>query len=148
MSKPKLFKNGLAFGHIIECFDNTLYGFFSVLLAPVFFPSTDPLTQTLSTFGAFAAGFITKPLGAIIFGIFGDATNRSAPLIFSIGLVGLPTLVIGLLPSYQDIGILAPIVLIVCRMLQGFFFGGEFAGVNVYIFETCPKEELGKIQDY
>jgi MHS family proline/betaine transporter-like MFS transporter len=144
MSRLKLFKNGLAFGHIIECFDNTLYGFFSVLLAPIFFSSADPLTQTLSTFGAFAAGFITKPLGAIVFGIFGDATNRSTPLVLSIGLVGLPTLMIGLLPSYQDIGILAPIVLIICRMLQGFFFGGEFAGVNVYIFETCPKEDLGR----
>ena len=139
----KLIRNGLAFGHIIECFDNTLYGFFSVLLAPVFFPTTDPFTHTLSTFGAFAAGYITKPLGAIVFGLLGDSTNRNLPLVLSIGLVGVPTLIIGLLPSYQDVGILAPIVLILCRMFQGFFVGGDFAGVNVYIYETIPEKELG-----
>ncbi|MBY0281262.1 MAG: MFS transporter [Alphaproteobacteria bacterium] len=140
----KIFRNGLALGHIIECFDNTLYGFFSILLAPIFFPSSDPFTQTLSTFGAFAAGYITKPLGAILFGLIGDSTNRNLPLMLSIGLVGVPTLIIGLLPSYQDIGVMAPIILIICRMMQGFFFGGEFAGINVYIFETFPKNELGK----
>lgn len=140
----KLFKNGLAFGHIIECFDNTLYGFFSILLAPIFFPSSDPFTQALSTFGAFAAGYITKPLGAILFGLLGDSTSRNLPLMLSIGLVGIPTLIIGFLPSYESIGIMAPIVLIICRMMQGFFFGGEFAGINVYIYETFPKNELGK----
>ena len=140
----KLFRNGLAFGHIIECFDNTLYGFFSILLAPIFFPSSDPFTQTLSTFGAFAAGYVTKPLGAILFGLMGDSTSRNLPLMLSIGLVGVPTLIIGLLPGYEDIGIIAPIILIICRMMQGFFFGGEFAGINVYIFETFPKNELGK----
>lgn len=140
----KLFKNGLAFGHIIECFDNTLYGFFSILLAPIFFPSSDPFTQTLSTFGAFAAGYVTKPLGAILFGLLGDSTSRNLPLMLSIGLVGVPTLIIGFLPSYESIGIMAPIILIICRMMQGFFFGGEFAGINVYIYETFPKNELGK----
>jgi MHS family proline/betaine transporter-like MFS transporter len=144
----KFFSNGLALGHVVECFDNTLYGFFSVLLAPVFFPSTDPFIQTLASFGAFAAGYITKPLGAIVFGIIGDSTNRNFPLVLSMALVGIPTLIIGLLPSYESIGIWAPVVLIMCRLCQGFFFGGEFPGANVYIFETSSKSDLGKYTGY
>jgi MHS family proline/betaine transporter-like MFS transporter len=140
----KLIRTGLALGHVIECFDNTLYGFFSLILAPVFFPATDEATTVLASFGAFAAGFITKPLGALLFGIWGDATNRNSPLIASIALIGIPTFVIGLLPSYDTIGILAPILLITCRLFQGIFFGGEFAGAHVYIYETAQQKDLGK----
>ncbi|NBT85486.1 MAG: MFS transporter [Alphaproteobacteria bacterium] len=135
-------------GHVIECFDNTLYGFFAVILAPLFFPSTSYAVQILGSYGAFAAGFLARPVGAIIFGGVGDKTGRRKPLLYTMGFVGIPTIGIGLLPSYETIGIMAPILLILCRLLQGLFMGGEFAGVNIYLLEGQQKKSLGTNTGY
>ncbi len=122
-------------GHFVECFDATIYGFYAVLLAPLFFPQ-DSISPVLLSFCAFSAGFLARPLGAIVLGTLGDKIGRTGPLVASMALVGVPTLVIGLLPSYQEIGLWATIILFSCRLAQGFFYGAEFAGVNVYLYEN------------
>lgn len=83
-------------GHIVECFDNTLYGFFAVMLAPIYFPAGSEQANLLGSYGAFAAGFLARPLGAIFFGLFGDKQGRRKPLIWSMACVGFPTMAIGL----------------------------------------------------
>lgn len=130
-------------GHFVECFDNTLYGFFAVVLAPLFFPSISPGAALLGSYGAFAAGFLARPVGAIFFGHIGDKKGRKIPLLWSMIMVGFPTIIIGLLPTYNSVGLLAPISLILCRLAQGFFMGGEFAGVNLYIAENFSPNVVG-----
>ena len=131
-------------GHALECFDNTLYGFFAVLLAPLFFPASSSAGQILASYGAFSAGFVARPLGAIIFGSLGDKIGRKTPLLYSLGLVGIPTIGIGLLPSYETIGVLSPILLIIFRLSQGLFMGGEYSGVNIYLLEGPYRQILGR----
>ncbi|MEN8235964.1 MAG: MFS transporter [Pseudomonadota bacterium] len=125
--------------HFLECFNNVLYGFFAVMLAPVFFSTN----VQIASFGAFAAGFFARPIGAILFGMLGDKYGRRLPLIYSMTLIGIPTILIGLIPDYHGIGILAPCILIVCRTLQGFFNGGEFAGITLLIAESENKINMG-----
>ena len=124
-------------GHALECFDNTLYGFFAVLLAPLFFPASSSAGQILASYGAFSAGFVARPLGAIIFGSLGDKIGRKTPLLYSLGLVGIPTIGIGLLPSYETIGVLSPILLIIFRLSQGLFMGGEYRPHSSPKCNTC-----------
>ncbi|MBY0281622.1 MAG: MFS transporter [Alphaproteobacteria bacterium] len=143
MSQTKTLNWAVTAGHIVECFDTTLYGFFAVMLAPIFFPSSSHSVELLVSFGAFAAGFLARPIGAIIFGFIGDKYGRKKPLLWSIMLVGIPTIGIGLTPTYQTLGIMAPILLIVFRLLQGLLWGGEFTGVNLYNAETSIKSRLG-----
>lgn len=130
-------------GHVVECFDNTLYGFFAVMLAPIFFPKVGEYNQVLAAFGAFAAGFMFRPIGAIIFGLIGDTKGRQLPILWSMGFVSIPTLIIGLIPSYATLGVFSPIILLVCLVLQGICMGGEFAGVNVYNAESDEPSTLG-----
>lgn len=139
--RPQFFLIG---GHIVECFDNTLYGFFAVMLAPLFFPTYSPKATLLASYGAFFAGFLARPLGAICFGHLGDIRGRKVSLLYSIALVGIPTTIIGLLPTYDYIGFAAPLILILCRLAQGFFMGGEFAGANLYISENFIPGNIGK----
>lgn len=143
MKQNKAVSFPLLAGHIVECFDNTLYGFFAVMLAPVFFPAHDAGTQLLASYGAFAAGYLARPFGAIVFGFLGDKKGRKLPLVYAIGLVGIPTLTIGLNPGYSSIGYAAPALLIICRLLQGFFMGGEFTGANLFISESQNQRVLG-----
>ena len=131
-------------GHIVECFDVTLYGFLAVQLAPLFFPSTEQHLQTMAAFGAFSAGFLARPLGALFFGYVGDKVGRKKPLLLSMVLVAIPTLIIGLLPAYDSIGIFAPIMLVLCRLAQGFFYGGELTGASLYVIENLDKETIGR----
>lgn len=131
-------------GHIVECFDVTLYGFLAVQLAPIFFPSSAQHVQTMAAFGAFAAGFLARPLGAFFFGYVGDKVGRKKPLLLSMVLVAIPTLIIGFLPSYQSIGILAPVMLVLCRLAQGFFYGGELTGASLYVIENLEKGKVGR----
>lgn len=134
----------LLLGHIFECFDNTIYGFFAVILAPIFFPSSSYASSLMASYGAFAAGFLARPLGAIVFGIYGDKMGRRKPLLYSMILVGIPTFIIGIIPTYESIGIIAPFVLITCRLAQGLFMGGEYAGVNLWLSENKFQKNLGE----
>ncbi|MFN9000630.1 MAG: MFS transporter, partial [Holosporales bacterium] len=122
-------------GHVMEHYDISLYGFFAVLLAPYFFPESSAYSAQIASFGAFAAGFVMRPVGATVFGYIGDRFGRRRALIASIIFATLPTLLIGLLPTYAEIGLLAPIALMICRLAQGISVGGEFSGALVYIYE-------------
>ncbi len=122
-------------GNALEFYDFTLCGVFVSVLAREFFFSTDPTTSILWGFFAFSAAFWTRPLGAFVFGYIGDKHGRKVALSLSVTLMGVPTLIISLLPSYQHIGILAPIILITCRMLQGLCTGGEYNGAAIFALE-------------
>jgi MHS family proline/betaine transporter-like MFS transporter len=130
-------------GHIVEYFDSYLYGYFAFMLAPIFFPSDDPTASLISSFGAFAAGFIMRPLGGIFFGHLGDRFGRKVAFLSSILLISVPTFGIGCLPSYDTIGVTAPILLIVFRLLQGVSLGGEYGGASIFIREHVQKNAAG-----
>jgi MHS family proline/betaine transporter-like MFS transporter len=133
----------LYLGHMLECFDNTLYGFFAVILATVFFPSSSTELAVVESLGAFATGFVARPFGALFFGWMGDRFGRRTPLYWSLLFVGIPTVGIGLTPTHDRIGIFAPVLLLFFRFAQGFLWGGEFAGANIYIAENKNKQKLG-----
>lgn len=132
-----------AFGNALEFYDFTLYGVFAPVIAKLFFPSTDPMVSLISSWGAFAAGFLMRPFGAIVFGFIGDRFGRKKALTISLLLMGLPTLVIGLLPSYESIGLFAPLILICCRLLQGLCTGGEYNGAAIYALEHLSGGSRG-----
>ena len=123
------------FGSVSEWYEFVVYAFCAPFLAPLFFPSDNEFMSILATFGAFAVGFLMRPLGALVFGYFGDKYGRQKTVSIAVILIGLPTVVMGIIPTYEHIGILAPIVLIVVRMLQGLSVGGQFTGSAVFINE-------------
>jgi MHS family proline/betaine transporter-like MFS transporter len=98
----------------------------------------------MASYGAFAAGFLARPVGALLFGLYGDRIGRRKALLWSMGLVGIPTIIIGIVPSYESIGIFAPFILLACRLAQGFFLGGEYTGVNLYLSENNFRKNLGE----
>jgi MHS family proline/betaine transporter-like MFS transporter len=130
-------------GNALEYYDSMLYGFFAASLANVFFNPESLFASKLASMGSFAAGFVMRPLGGVFFGSLGDRLGRKKALALSIGLVVFPTLAIGLLPTYQQIGLLAPILLIGCRLLQGFSLGGESGGVMTFVCEHVPSKKKG-----
>lgn len=121
-------------GNALEFYDFTLCGVFITILAREFFQSTNE-SNVLWGFFAFSAAFWTRPLGAFVFGYIGDKYGRKVALTWSVTLMGIPTLIISILPGYQTIGIMAPIVLIICRMLQGLCTGGEYNGAAIFALE-------------
>lgn len=128
---------------MLEFYDFTLYGFFVAILSPLFFPASDPYTSLISGFGVFAVGFVTRPLGAILFGHIGDKYGRKNALTLSIILMALPTLMIGCLPTYQQIGLAAPILLMLARLIQGICTGGEYNGAGIFIVEHTKTNKKG-----
>lgn len=116
-------------GNILEWYDFLLYAFFAPIIAQLFFPHENVSTSLLMTFGTFAIGFFMRPLGAIIFGHFGDRFGRKVTLVTTVSLMAIATAIIGLLPTFAQIGFYAGIALILCRMLQGIAVGGEFGYV-------------------
>ncbi|MFN0112354.1 MAG: MFS transporter, partial [Blastocatellia bacterium] len=126
-------------GTTIEWYDFFLYGTASALIfGKLFFPNYDPLTATLASFGTYAVGFIARPFGGIICGHYGDRIGRKSMLIFTLLLMGITTALIGLLPTYNQIGIWAPALLITLRLMQGFAIGGEWAGAVLMAVEHSP----------
>ena len=108
-------------GTAVEWYDFFLYGSAAALVfGALFFPESEPATATLLAFGTYALGFVARPLGGIVFGHFGDRVGRKKMLVVSLFLMGVATFAIGLLPTYATIGVAAPILLLVCRLLQGF----------------------------
>lgn len=130
-------------GNALEWYDFALYGYFATIIASQFFPQVDPFAALMSTFGVFAVGFITRPLGAVLFGHIGDKSGRKKALLWSIYLMAIPTAAIGLLPTYEQVGWLAPLLLTVVRILQGIAMGGEFTGSIVFIVEHAEKGKRG-----
>ncbi len=131
-------------GTTMEWYDFFLYGAATALIFnQLYFPSVDPLIGTLAAFSAFAVGFIARPLGGIIFGHFGDKLGRKQNLVITLALMGLASAAIGLLPTFETIGIWAPIILVVLRILQGFAVGGEWGGAVLMTVEHAPDDRRG-----
>jgi MHS family proline/betaine transporter-like MFS transporter len=126
-------------GNALEWFDFSIYGFFALQIGKTFFHADDPVSQSLAAFGVFAMGFLTRPLGSILFGHIGDRHGRNTALTISIVGMAATTFCMGLLPSYASIGIAAPILLTLLRMLQGIAAGGEAAIAGVFMIENAPK---------
>ena len=119
---------GASVGNTVEWFDFAVYGYLAVTLGAVFFPSEDPTISLLSSFAVFGVAFVMRPLGGLFFGPLGDRIGRQRTLATVIILMSISTFVIALLPGYATIGIWAPILLVLARLLQGFSAGGEFGG--------------------
>ncbi len=130
-------------GNILEWYDFAAYAFVAGIIARKFFPNTDEVTSLMATFMAYGLGFVARPLGGIIIGRWGDTRGRKWALLFTIFLMAASTTVIGLLPTYESIGILAPVLLVLARLAQGFSAGGEWGGATTYIVEWAPENRRG-----
>lgn len=135
---PKSVIWGCFMGNALEWFDFAIYGCLASVLGELFFPMFDPYTALLSSYGVFAAAFIMRPIGAVLIGHFGDKIGRKKAFLWSLVGMAIPTAVMGLLPVYEQIGIYAPLFLILCRMVQGFSIGGEFSGSIILLMEHAP----------
>ena len=130
-------------GNVLEWYDFGVYGFFASIIAVQFFPSDNPTLSLLAAFGAFAAGFLMRPVGAAIFGHIGDRYGRGRALQLSVLCMAIPTFLIGLLPNYETIGITAAILMVLLRMLQGIAVGGEHTSSIVFLAESAPPGRRG-----
>jgi hypothetical protein len=131
-------------GTSIEWYDFFLYGTAAALIFNrLFFPTFDPLTGTLAALGSYAVGFAARPVGGIICGHFGDRVGRRSMLVITLLLMGVATFLIGLLPTYDQVGILSPILLVLLRIAQGFGLGGEWGGAVLMAVEHSPKGKRG-----
>jgi len=120
-------------GTALEFYDFALFGLLAPVFSTLFFPKEDPIAALIASYGIFAAGFLIRPpLGGIVFGYVGDTFGRKKAMVISIIAMMVPTSLIGFLPTYDHIGLLAPIVLTLCRLLQGLCAGGEFSGAAIF----------------
>ena len=132
------------FGTIIEWYDFLIYATAAALVFnKAFFPTFDPLAGTLAALGSYAVGFLARPLGGALFGHFGDRLGRKSMLVLTLFIMGLSTFCIGLLPTYASIGVLAPILLILLRIIQGIGLGGEWGGASLMVLEHAPSDRRG-----
>ncbi|MFF0596261.1 glycine betaine/L-proline transporter ProP [Streptomyces antibioticus] len=146
VTDPALVKRAVkaaALGNAMEWFDFGVYSYIAVTLGKVFFPSGNPTAQLLSTFGAFAAAFLVRPLGGMVFGPLGDRVGRQKVLALTMIMMAAGTFAIGLIPSYASIGVGAPLLLLAARLVQGFSTGGEYAGASTFIAEYAPDKRRG-----
>jgi MFS family permease len=127
-------------GTIFEWYDFYLYGLLASIISAQFFSGVNETTGFIFALAAFAAGFAVRPFGAIFFGRIGDMVGRKNTFLVTMGLMGMSTFVVGLLPSYASIGVLAPIMLIVMRLIQGLALGGEYGGAATYVAEHAPDD--------
>ncbi|MCK0513025.1 MFS transporter [Aromatoleum buckelii] len=131
-------------GATIEWYDFFLYGVVAgIVFNKLYFPASDPLVSTMLAYGTFAVGFLSRPLGGVIFGHFGDKLGRKSMLVMTLMIMGVSTVLIGLVPTYDQIGIWAPLILLVLRIAQGIGLGGEWGGAVLMAFEYAPKEKRG-----
>ncbi|MDB5893911.1 MAG: transporter [Rhodoferax sp.] len=139
--KKVIFASSL--GTVFEWYDIYLYGTLAVIIGNKFFSALDPASRTIFSLLAFAAGFIVRPFGALVFGRLGDMIGRKYTFLVTILIMGLSTFIVGLLPNYSSIGVAAPVILIVLRMLQGLALGGEYGGAATYVAEHAPRNKRG-----
>lgn len=131
-------------GNVVEWYDFALYGYLAVVIGKLFFPAENPTASLLASYGVFAAGFVMRPVGAAVFGWLGDTIGRGRTMLISVAMMAFPTIALGLLPDYQTIGIAAPILLILIRLVQGLSVGGEFSSSVTYLVETAPDDRRGR----
>ena len=127
-------------GGMLEFYDFTIYGLFSVYFAHQFFPAFDNFAAIMASYSIFVVGYIVRPLGGILFSHIGDEIGRKTVLILTMVLMGLASFGLGLLPTYAQIGIWAPILMVLLRLLQGLAIGGELPSMIVYVAESMPKQ--------
>jgi MHS family shikimate/dehydroshikimate transporter-like MFS transporter len=131
-------------GALLEWYDFFIFGTAAGLVfGPLFFPQENPVLGTIASFAAFGIGFFARPLGGIVFGHYGDLIGRKVTLIWTLLIVGVSTFLIGLLPTYGQIGIAAPLLLVLLRLIQGFGLGGEYGGAALMTFESVPDSQRG-----
>lgn len=130
-------------GTLIEWYDFYIYGSLAVVFSGMFFPEGDPLAALLISIAAFGTGFVVRPIGALMFGRMGDRIGRKKTFLATLILMGAATSAIGLLPSFSSIGLFAPILLVLLRLIQGLAIGGEYGGAAIYIAEHSPANKRG-----
>ncbi len=134
---------GSSLGTVFEWYDFYLYGSLAAIIAKQFFAGTDPNTAFIFALLAFAAGFIVRPFGAILFGRLGDLVGRKHTFLVTIVIMGFATFLVGVLPTYAQVGVIAPVALISLRILQGLALGGEYGGAATYVAEHAPADRRG-----
>ena len=134
-----------ALGNAMEWFDFGVYGYIAITLGQVFFPSGSPTAQLIATLATFTAAFLVRPLGGLVFGPLGDRYGRHKILALTMILMAAGTFAIGLIPSYAQIGMAAPILLLAARLLQGFSTGGEYGGAATFIAEYSTDRRRGQM---
>src|SRR5215216_7811153 len=130
-------------GTVIEWYDFYLYALLTPFLAPLFFPAENATTSLLAGFAVYGAGFAVRPLGALVFGRIGDVIGRKYAFLLTVSIMGGATFIVGVLPTYAQIGILAPAILVILRLLQGLALGGEYGGAAIYVAEHAPDGKRG-----
>lgn len=131
------------FGNLLEFYDFTVYSYFALAISKQFFPSHDPVISTMLAFSAFAIGFVARPLGGVVLGYYADRKGRRAALTLTIMLMALGAAMIGLAPNYAAIGVAAPALIVLARLIQGFAQGGEFGAATATLLETGSDERRG-----
>lgn len=142
-SSPRKVLIGAGVGHFVEWFDMGIYGTLSTIIAANFFAAGDPTAALLATFAVFASGFVVRPLGALFFGPLADRIGRQRVLAMIVIITSLATFSMGLIPAYASIGMFAPLLLVVARLVQGFAAGGETSSAVTLLFEYAPKNRRG-----
>ena len=130
-------------GNFVEWFDYAAYGYLAAVIAVVFFPETDKTTGLLAAFAVFAVSFVIRPIGGIVWGHWGDKFGRRSALSLSILIMSGATFLIAFLPSYEQVGVLSPLLLLLVRLVQGFSASGEYAGASAFLAEYAPKNQRG-----
>lgn len=130
-------------GNALEFYDFTVYAAFATWLARAFFPTENPSVGLLLAVATFGVGFVARPLGAIVIGAYADHHGRKPAMTLTIWMMALGSGMIGLLPTYAQIGVLAPILLVIARLLQGFSAGGEMGPTTTYLLESAPAARKG-----
>src|SRR5580765_4826087 len=130
-------------GTVFEWYDFYLYAILAPFFAALFFPPGNQTAALLGAFGAYAAGFLVRPFGAIIFGRIGDLVGRKYTFLVTIVFMGIATVLVGFMPTYASIGFAAPLILVLLRLVQGLALGGEYGGAATYVAEHAPDEKRG-----
>lgn len=128
-------------GNIMEWYDFTLYGYFAVVFATLYFPVHDKYSSLIGAYGLLAVSYFMRPIGALVFGYIGDTSTRKKSLSYSIILMGLCSVMVSILPTYETWGIMSAICLAFIRLIQGFAVGGEYSGATLYLLESAPPEK-------
>lgn len=134
---------GVSLGNALEFYDFLVFSFFAVQIGQCFFPATNPHSSLLLALATFGAGFLTRPIGALVIGGLGDRIGRRPMMLLSFSLIGLSTFVVAITPSYAAIGIAAPVIVILCRLVQGFALGGEVGTSTAFLAEVAPEAKRG-----
>jgi MHS family proline/betaine transporter-like MFS transporter len=130
-------------GNVVEWYDFALYGYMAGIIAVLFFPEQSTTAGLIATYGIFAAGFLMRPIGSAVFGWLGDTIGRSRTMMISVIMMVVPTVLLGVLPTHETIGIWAPMLLVIIRLVQGLSVGGEFSSSVTYLVETAEDGQRG-----